>query len=125
MKKLIVEKTEKTPYICFDNGYIEVRGRSILEDSTPFYSPLIEWLEDYIKKPELRTSITFGLEYSNSNSNKFIFKMIHLLEKCHTNGGNIKINWYFEKDDDSIKDLGNDLKKLLNVPIKLIEVNAI
>ncbi len=125
MKKLIIEKTEKTPNVCFDNGNIEIRGRSILEDSTPFYTPLIEWIEEYIKTPEQKTIVTFALEYSNSNSNKFIFKMIHLLEKYYRDGGNIKIDWYFEKEDDSIKDLGNDLKKLLDVPLKLIEVDII
>ncbi len=121
--KIVLKATDKTPAVNFNEGVIELKGRSILEDSAPFYRPLVEWLEHYVKSPPPYTQVNFKIEYSNSNSNKFIFKMINLLEKCYLDGHDIKINWYYETDDDSVRDLGMDFMTLTKVPFNLVEVN--
>ena len=122
--KVLIDKTEKTPYVHFDEGIIEIKGRSILEDSLLFYKPLIKWINEYIESPAPKTIVKFGIEYSNSNSNKFIYKMFQLFEKCYKNGNDIKVEWTYEQDDDGIKDLGIDLKALFDLPFIITEINS-
>jgi hypothetical protein len=122
MEKITIERTEKTPYVNFEEGLIEIKGRSILEDSVEFYTPLIKWIENYIKHPSKKTQVIFEIEYSNSNSNKFFFQIISLLEKCYLNNNDISITWRFENDDDAIKDLGFDLKSLTKIPFNMEEI---
>ncbi|MFN4811466.1 MAG: SiaC family regulatory phosphoprotein, partial [Bacteroidota bacterium] len=49
METLLIEGSAKTPTIKFDaeQGIIEIKGRSIPENSIEFYKPLIDWLEKY------------------------------------------------------------------------------
>ena len=122
--KILIEKTKKTPYVYFDNGIIELKGRSILEDSTGFYEPLLSWLQNYIINPPKFTLVKFEVEYSNSNSNKFLYQILALLEKCYLNSHDMKVEWYYENDDDSIKDLGYDFQALTKLPFHLVEIKS-
>jgi hypothetical protein len=46
---------------------------------------------------------------------KFFIKLIAL---------NATINWYYEKDDEEIKEAGEDYKIMLNYEINILERNA-
>ncbi len=58
MEPISIEGTPKTPSVKFDaaSGNIEIKGRSIPENSIEFYKPLVDWLEEYArvrwKKPQ-------------------------------------------------------------------------
>ena len=49
METLQIEGTPKTPSIKFDynNALLEIKGRSIPENSIEFYKPLVDWLDKY------------------------------------------------------------------------------
>jgi hypothetical protein len=51
MEPISIEGTTKTPTVKFDagSGKIEIKGRSIPENSIEFYKPLVDWLEEYAK----------------------------------------------------------------------------
>ena len=63
MEPLIIEGTAKTPNVKFDGGQglIEVKGRSIPENSIEFYKPLVDWLEEYGKTPASLTKVNIQL----------------------------------------------------------------
>ncbi|MDX9846193.1 MAG: DUF1987 domain-containing protein [Tenuifilaceae bacterium] len=120
MNKLFIKGTSKTPEIDFAAGIIQISGRSIPEDVVSFYQPVIKWIENYIENPEKFTKVSLSIEYINSGSNRFIFNILKLLEECYQKGHNVSISWYFEEDDDTIKNLGLDFKALFSVPFNLI-----
>ena len=47
MEPISIVGTPKTPTVHFDNekGKVEIKGRSIPENSIEFYKPLVDWLE--------------------------------------------------------------------------------
>ena len=49
MDKYAIEGTPKTPSISFDlaGGILEIKGRSIPENSIEFYKPLVDSLDKY------------------------------------------------------------------------------
>mgnify|MGYP003959085331 CR=1 FL=1 len=51
MEQISLIGTPKTPSIKFDAklGLVEIKGRSIPENSIEFYNPLIDWLDRYAK----------------------------------------------------------------------------
>ena len=78
MEKIIIENTTKTPYIKFDHesGQIELRGRSIMENTSSFYEPLVEWMDEYIEHPyEDGTMVFIDLEYFNSSTSKWLLTL--------------------------------------------------
>jgi hypothetical protein len=124
MEKLAIEGTPKTPTINFDinSGSLEIKGRSIPENSIEFYKPLVEALEKYAGKPQGSTNVNIQLEYFNTSSSKCILDVFKKLEAIHKGGSQITINWYYEQDDEDMLEAGEDYQAIINVPFKMIEI---
>lgn len=117
---LFIKGTSKTPEIEFKPGVINISGRSIPEDAVTFFRPVVKWIENYVANPEKETKVNFRIEYINSGSNRFVFNILKLLNDAHKDGNAMVISWLYEEDDDTIKNLGQDFKALLEVPINLV-----
>jgi hypothetical protein len=117
-----IEGTRTTPFIHIEPGKIEIKGRSIPEDSFEFYSPVLHAVEEYFKSGDPRTEIHFHLEYINSGSKKFITNILGNCNKHFLNGRNIQIQWFYDSDDESMQELGNDLKVMIQIPFNMISV---
>jgi len=124
METISIEGTPKTPTINFDmeKGFLEIKGRSIPENSIEFYKPLVDWLDKYASKPKTSTNVNIQLEYFNTSSSKCILDVFKKLEFIHKNGSEIVINWYYEEDDEDMLEAGEDYQAIINVPFKMVEV---
>ncbi|HPW25862.1 MAG TPA: DUF1987 domain-containing protein [Tenuifilaceae bacterium] len=122
LSSLYIKGTSKTPQIDFKPGMLQVSGRSIPEDAVEFFQPVIGWLEEYLKNPEPLTRLNLRMEYINSGSNRFIFNLIKMLDEAYLKGHSVLVNWYYEEDDDTIRNLGRDFQALVKVPFKMVEI---
>lgn len=124
MEDIKIEGTPKTPTVNFitNEGLLEIKGRSIPENSIEFYKPLIDWIESYAKEPKDSTNINIQLEYFNTSSSKCILDLFKKLEAINNN---ITINWYYEEDDEDMLEAGEDYEAIINIPFKMIEVEEI
>ena len=125
MEKLILESSAKTPEVvfCAASGTLLLKGRSIPENSIEFYNPLNDWIEDYAANPHSETVIEIKLEYFNTSSSKCLLNMFKKLEKL--NGTDVSVHWYFEEDDEDMKEAGEDYQAIIRLPFKMIEVEEI
>jgi len=117
-----IEGTKTTPSILTDNGVFEIKGRSIPEDAFEFYSPLLREVQAYVDKPRDKTEIRFHLEYINSGSKKYITNFLAKLNEFYQEGNEVIIFWHFDYDDESMQELGNDLRSMIQIPFHIIEV---
>ena len=124
MESLLIEGTAKTPNVKFDaeQGFIEIKGRSIPENSIEFYKPLIDWLDDYAKTPKSNTKVNIQLEYFNTSSSKCILDVFKKLEVIHKIKNDVTINWYYEEDDEDMLEAGEDYESIIRIPFKMIEI---
>jgi hypothetical protein len=124
METIIREETLKTPYVKFDGekGLVEIKGRSIPENSIEFYKPLIDWLDKFADQPADRTSVNVKLEYFNTSSSKCILDIFRKLELMHKKGDEVEVNWYYEEDDEDMFEAGEDYQSIINIPFKMIEM---
>ncbi len=124
METIIIEGTPKTPSVNFDSasGILQLKGRSIPENSIEFYKPLVEWLDEYAGKPQPKTAVNIQLEYFNTSSSKCLLDLFKKLEGMHKSGNDITIKWYYEEDDEDMLEAGEDYQSIINVPFKMIEV---
>tara|TARA_Y100000589_G_scaffold277537_1_gene272574 strand:- start:15902 stop:16285 length:384 start_codon:yes stop_codon:yes gene_type:complete len=125
MEKLIIEGTAKTPTINFDpaSGKLELKGRSIPENSIDFYQPLVDALEEYAKSPKPQTEVNIQLEYFNTSSSKCILDVFKKLEDIKNNGSQVTIKWYYEEDDEDMLEAGEDYQAIINIPFEMIEID--
>ena len=124
MEIIIREGTPKTPSVKLDGttGIIEIKGRSIPENSVDFYKPLIDWLEKYGQTPCANTMVIIQLEYFNTSSSKCILDIFKKLELISKKGNPVEINWYYEEDDEDMFEAGEDYQSIINLNFKMIEM---
>lgn len=127
MEKFHLVGSPKTPEVDFngDTGILELRGRSIPENSVEFYSPLNKWLDDYEQQPNANTTVDVKLEYFNTSSSKCILDIFKRLEKMNGKATQVKVNWYFETEDEDMAEAGEDYQAIVELPFTIIEVDEI
>jgi len=125
MEKYSIEGTPKTPTISFDlaSGVLEIKGRSIPENSIQFYKPLVDALDKYAGSAKPATNVIIQLEYFNTSSSKCILDVFKKLENINKGGSSVTINWHYEEDDEDMLEAGEDYQAIINVPFKMIMVN--
>ena len=125
MDTIKIEGSPKTPAVFFDAaaGHLEIKGRSIPENSIEFYKPLVDWLDAYASTAKPVTNVNVQLEYFNTSSSKCILDVFKKLESIHNGGASqITINWHYEQDDEDMLEAGEDYQAIINVPFKMVEI---
>ena len=128
MEDIIILDTEKTPYINFDyqNGLIELRGKSIPENSIEFYQPLWKWIENLANEPPPEITVNIEFDYVNSSSLKCLIGLFKKLKdlKDKNENTNIKINWYYDAEDEDMLDTGQECEESAGLPFNMIEIEG-
>jgi hypothetical protein len=133
MDILRIEGTNTTPKVIFDSKTrtLELSGYSRPENVRDFYAPLLQWIEDF--KMAIIQSMSEGVDtepvtfkfkfiYFNSSSAKFIYDIILLLSDMQSNKIPLKIYWHFDEDDDELREAGEELSDMANLPFFYIEI---
>ena len=114
MEALTIEATKYTPMINLDpkKGIFEFKGKSYPENTFDFYSPVIDWIEKYFSSemPAHTTCVNMDIIYFNSSSSKLFFDFFDILDDARKNGKDVKVNWYYDKDNESSLEAGEDFK---------------
>ena len=124
MELINIEGTPKTPSVNMNpqTGVVEIKGRSIPENSIEFYKPVVDWLEEYAKGPAPKTVVNVQLEYFNTSSSKCILDVFKKLEVIKKDQNEVIINWYYEEDDEDMLEAGEDYESIIKVPFKMIQI---
>ena len=127
MAPLQLEGSPKTPHVNFDpeTGLLELKGRSIPENSIDFYKPLIDWIDRYGRAPKAKTALHVQLEYFNTSSSKCILDVFKKLEAIRAGGNEVTVLWHYEADDEDMLEAGEDYAGIINVPFKMIQIEEV
>lgn len=82
-----------------ETGVCEISGESYLEETVEFYDPLINWLKQYIREKNAPITLNIKLTYFNTSSSRCILDILNVLKDYEEQGGEVRINWYYDKDD--------------------------
>ncbi len=125
MENLKIEPGIKTPHIYFvyDTGKLELKGKSIPENSVEFYKPVYDWLDNYAAAPKPQTEIIVGLEYFNTSSSKCLLDIFRKLENINKAGqSNVKVIWLYEEEDEDMMEAGDDYKTIVKLPFEIRKI---
>lgn len=124
MAKFQIEGTEVTPTVRIDDkkGSIEITGRSTMQDPVAFYSTLVERLSGYEEHNVVFRNVNIALTYFNTSSSKWIYQIFKSLENLYQKNNGMQINWFYDEDDETIQEAGEDYQSLLRIPFNMIEV---
>ena len=128
MEDIYIKESPTTPEVRFSaaTGNLEIKGVSIPEDTEEFYKPLTEWIEEYLKTQlPKRVTMAFKLIYVNTSTSAVLGKIIKILEPPDNKKSEIVIQWYYEAEDEDMKDLGEDFNSFTKLPFQLIPCQEI
>lgn len=125
MEDLIIKgfrKTFYTPTVEFivSKGKCSISGEAYLEDALSFFQPLYDWLNEFIETEKRTIFFEIRLSYFNTSASRCIFDMLFILRDYINKGGDVVVDWYYEKDDedmlleidDYLNDTGLDITKI-------------
>jgi len=122
METIKIQGTEDTPKIILDaeNEILEISGRSLPEDVSSFYEPVINWLNEYAEKPNKKTVLNFKLTYFNTASSKLLLDILMKLEEMHEKGHDVLVRWHYPEDDEDMEEAGEEYADIVDVPFEQV-----
>ncbi|HRN35707.1 MAG TPA: DUF1987 domain-containing protein [Flavobacteriales bacterium] len=127
MTDLLLDGTPKTPTVNFNSatGLLDLRGRSIPENSIDFYKPLIDWIDEYGRAAKALTQLRVQLEYFNTSSSKCILDLLKKLEQVRNAGHQVEVLWHYELDDEDMMEAGEDYQAIVSLPFRMVQVEEV
>jgi hypothetical protein len=122
LEKYFFEGSDDRPMIELNpigNKFV-FKGRSIPENAFDFYKPVIDWIDLYSKNPNAISLFEFRFDHLNTHSTQQIMKILQRLDKF-PGDSKVKIEWFYNKDDTDMLEIGNRLKEILGVDLKFVE----
>jgi SiaC family regulatory phosphoprotein len=111
MESLEIAATDRTPAVSFDfdQHHLKIKGESYPEDVSTFYHPIFEALDTYLADlGDGSCRFDFELLYFNSSSAKAIMMLMEKLDEASGSGASIEIYWYYDEEDDTMQELGEE-----------------
>jgi hypothetical protein len=111
MEILSIEATKYTPAITssLDSCSISFVGKSYPENTFEFYEPVEAYIGTFLELFKQNTvTINFDIDYFNSSTSKIFFNIFDMLEEAVNDGQKIVINWLHDKEDETMKEAGED-----------------
>lgn len=113
MENFYIEATAISPEVDFkfDSHQLTLRGESYPENAAAFYAPITQQLRSYLASLQGNTvTVDIALAYFNSSSTKMLFSIFDALDESARQGNSIRVNWYFDEEDETIFEFGEELK---------------
>jgi hypothetical protein len=111
MHNLDIPATPRTPAVLFDfaQHHLKIKGESYPEDVTEFYGPVFSALDGYLAGlGQGKCRFDFELIYINSSSAKAIMMLMDKLDLAASKGAAVEVYWYYDKEDDTMQELGEE-----------------
>jgi hypothetical protein len=112
MQNIYIKATNDSPEIDFkfSENQLSISGEAFPEDANKFFYPIFMGLIEYLKTPGTEPiQFNFKLTYFNSASTKMLFNIFELLNDHSAKQQAVILNWFYDEDDDNIKDFGDEI----------------
>jgi len=122
METIKIIGTDDTPSVTLDaqNDIFEISGRSLPEDVTAFYEPILDWLTRYSANPNSKTVLNFKLVYFNTASSKILLDILLKLEEIFEAGNDVLVRWHFPDDDEDMEEAGQEYADIVEIPFEQV-----
>jgi hypothetical protein len=104
----------------YETGIIKLEGVSYPADAAEFFNPIFEWLETYIEQVGGTIVMNLFINYLNTSSTKCLFDIVDRMEEYYNDNNKAQVNWYYEKNDEDIKEIGLEFQEDMQIPFEVL-----
>lgn len=121
MNDLKIEGSQSTPAISSDYaaGVLEMRGDSYPENSFELFSPVLDWIEAYLRDGDRPLTLNLQLLYLNTSSVKAMMDIFDILEEAYGKGRKVAVNWYYDEQNERVAELAEEFKEDCTFPFNV------
>jgi hypothetical protein len=103
--------TSRIPQVLFDTTTQSalLEGECYPEDADKFFGIMSQVIEDYFATGLNDLNMEIKLIYFNSSSARGLMEMMDSLEALSSQGKAIRVNWFYDEDDDFTKEFIEDV----------------
>ena len=99
---------------CYKKGDISFTGKSLPENASRIFEPVLDWVEKYALKAQPVTNLRIGLEYFNTSSTLWLSKIIKALTKINNPDYRLFVHVYMPVDEyDDLRE-SSDIRDAFN-----------
>jgi len=124
MKPLNIQAGKSTPGIYYDpeENLLSISGSSLPENVYTLYKPVIDWIEEFSASPVLEPAmrIILKIQYFNSGTLRFLAEILDIMGKLRAKGLQFSVDWYYDADDDIIRETGEELADIAGMKFNMI-----
>ncbi|MFW5645520.1 MAG: DUF1987 domain-containing protein [Bacteroidota bacterium] len=126
MRPLHIKGTDDSPEVFLDKAQqsFEISGKSLPEDVSAFFEPVLAWFREYVKDPLPATRMSIKMTYFNTASSKLLLDIFMILEELREKGNQVEIDWYYPSYDEEMKEAGIEYSEMLDLKFHIIETKA-
>ena len=114
MNDIFLAQTKQTPELDFrfSAHTLSLKGESFPENAVLYYGAILNHVRDYLSTLKgADVTVNASLTYFNSTSTKLLFKLFSELNQASLRGNIVTVNWYFDEDDDTLREFGEELAR--------------
>lgn len=115
-----LQKTKTTPYALINEGYMKISGKALPVGDEGFFNQFNRQLDKYKREPASTTCVDIALTHVNAASKRSMVQLFKQLETMENAGIHTVINWWYDKDDDDVRELGEIFSAMFNLEFNLI-----
>jgi hypothetical protein len=115
-----IQKTKTTPSAMINDGYMKISGKAFPIEEQSFFGVINKQLDRYLREPANKTSVDISLTHVNAGSKKQLVNLLGQLDGLCRLGFKVEVNWYYESDNEDVKEFGEIIDTMFNVQINLI-----
>jgi hypothetical protein len=125
MDTLTIQPGTSTPAVHFDpsTGLLRLEGESFPENAFEFFRPLKAWLSRFLAGGATPVKVELRLAYLNTGSTKAVMDILDMLEDAHSNGRDVSVHWYYEREDERALEAAQELKEEVTLPFHITAVD--
>jgi hypothetical protein len=111
MENLIIKGNQTSPTVTFSiDGKLKIQGRIITDNPVTSFKPLFDWINALKCKKVL---FDIEIDYMNTSASMQLFSILELLESKEEIE-TVKVNWYYEEDDEDHLETGHIFEQKLD-----------
>lgn len=121
MENIHIASTQSTPAIRtdFGSGVIEMRGDSYPENSYELFSPVLDWIDAYLREQTRPLRLELHLLYLNTSSVKAMMDIFDLLEQAQRDGREVAVHWYYDEQNERVAELAEEFREDCSFPFTI------
>ncbi len=116
-----IQGTKTTPSALLNKGHMKIVGNYRPLEENGFYNYINKQVKKYAKRPENTTYVDISLNGVNASSKKNMVNFLATLENLKTNGFDVCVNWWIEKDNEDLIELGEIYNSMFDIEFRIAE----